>query len=58
MNRLIHMIINQVVRHLIRRGVGGRPQSKGSDANFVTLNAQALGRKARQAANLARRLGR
>ena len=63
MNRLIQMIISSVLRNVVKRGVdsginrltGG---STGDPKAQSSLNSKDLVRKARQAANLARRLGR
>lgn len=68
MDRIIQMIINQVLRHVIRRGVDTgmthlSRRNKASGANplqnaSLPPNDKDIARKARQAANLARRLGR
>lgn len=63
MGGLINMIINMVMRHLLRRGVnaglnhlsGRRTGRTGLQGDQPTRD---IARKARQAANLARRLGR
>ena len=68
MDRIIQMIINAVLRQLVNRGVksgidyatrGGKPVSQMTpDERAQTLDAKALAKRARQAANLARKLGR
>ena len=70
MDRIIQMIIKQVLRHVIRRGVdtGMNHLSRRNKAapgvtplqNAATPSQsdRDIARKARQAANLARRLGR
>ena len=68
MDRLIQMIINMVFRQAVNRGVksginrlagGGKPKSAMTpDERQQAQNAQSIARKARQAANLARRMGR
>ena len=68
MDRVIQMIINAVLRQLVNRGVktgidfaarGGKPASKQSPAERAqSQDAKALAKRARQAANLARKLGR
>jgi hypothetical protein len=65
MDRLIQMIINTLLRQVINRGVktgidrlagGGKPASQMTPEE--RQQSQGIARKARQAANLARRLGR
>jgi hypothetical protein len=65
MDRLLQMIINAVLRQLVNRGVrsgidyatrSGKPLSP--DDRAQSQDAKAIARRARQAANLARRLGR
>lgn len=68
MDRIIQMIINAVLRQLVNRGVksgidyaarGGKPASQMTpDERAQTQDAKALANRARQAANLARKLGR
>ena len=68
MDRIIQMIINAVLRQLVNRGVksgidyaarGGKPASQMTpDERAPTQDAKALAKRARQAANLARKLGR
>ena len=63
MGGLIQMIINQVMRHFVRRGVdAGINRLTGSSTSRTggkqSTEARDIARKARQAANLARRLGR
>jgi hypothetical protein len=68
MDRVIQMIINAVLRQLVNRGVrsgidyatrGGKPASALSpEERAQSQDANALARRARQAANLAKRLGR
>ena len=68
MDRIIQMIINAVLRQLVNRGVksgidyaarGGKPASLMTpDGRAQTQDAKALANRARQAANLARKLGR
>lgn len=68
MDRIIQMIINAVLRQLVNRGVksgidyaarGGKPASQLTpDERAQTQDAKALANRARQAANLARKLGR
>lgn len=62
MDRLLQMIINAVLRQLVNRGIrsgidyatrGNTPEDRAQ-----SQDAKALARRARQAANLARRLGR
>ena len=68
MDRIIQMIINAVLRQLVNRGVksgidyatrGGKPVSQMTPEDRAqTQDAKALAKRARQAANLARKLGR
>lgn len=68
MDRMIQMIINAVIRQLVNRGVktgidyaarGGKPASQMTpEERAQTQDAKALANRARQAANLARKLGR
>jgi hypothetical protein len=67
MDRVIQMIINAVLRQLISRGVksGIDHATRNSRLNDATpanrqqsQNAKDMARRARQAANLAKRLGR
>ena len=63
MDRLIQMIINQVLRQVIRRGVDSgmnhlSRRNTGEPDERPSQDTKDLARKARQAANLARRLGR
>ena len=68
MDRIIQMIINAVLRQLVNRGVktgidyaarGGKPASQMTPADRAqSQDAKALAKRARQAANLARKLGR
>ena len=68
MDRIIQMIINAVLRQLVNRGVKSGidyATRSGKSASDLTpqeraqsQDAKALAKRARQAANLARRLGR
>lgn len=68
MDRIIQMIINAVLRQLVNRGVksgidyatrSGKPASDLTPEDRAqSQDAKALAKRARQAANLARRLGR
>ncbi len=68
MERILQMIINTVIRQLVNRGVktgidyaarGGKPASDLTpEERARTTDAKALAKRARQAANLARRLGK
>lgn len=68
MDRMIQMIINAVIRQLVNRGVktgidyaarGGKPANQMTpEERAQTQDAKALANRARQAANLARKLGR
>ena len=60
MERLIQMIINQVLRHFVKRGVdSGLNRLSGKPGQAPQpRDAKDIARKARQAANLARRMGR
>ncbi len=67
MDRVIQMILNVVLRQLISRGVktGMNYATRNSTADEATpanrhqsQEAKAMAKRARQAANLARRLGR
>ena len=68
MDRIIQMIFNAVLRQLVNRGVktgidyaarGGKPASQMTPQDRAqTQDAKALAKRARQAANLARKLGR
>ena len=68
MDRIIQMVINAVLRQLVNRGVksgidyaarGGKPASAMTPQERAqSQDAKALAKRARQAANLAKRLGR
>ena len=68
MDRIFQMIINAVLRQLVNRGVksgidyaarGGKPADQmPPDERAQSRDASALAKRARRAANLARRLGR
>ena len=68
MDRIIQMIINAVMRQVINRGVktgidyasrGGKPASAMTpEERRQSQSAKELAKRARQAANLAKRLGR
>jgi hypothetical protein len=68
MDRIIQMILNAVLRQFINRGIksgidyatrGGKPASDLSPGERAqSQDARALAKRARQAANLARRMGR
>ena len=68
MERILQMIINAVIRQLVNRGVksgidyasrGGKPASElTQEERAQSVDAKALAKRARQAANLARRLGK
>lgn len=68
MDRIIQMIINAVLRQVVNRGVrsgidyatrGSKPTSAMTPQERAqSQDAKSLARRARQAANLARRLGR
>ncbi len=68
MDRLIQMIINAVMRQVINRGVksgidyatrGGKPQNLMTpEERDQAKGAKDMAKRARQAANLAKRLGR
>jgi hypothetical protein len=68
MDRIISMIINAVLRQFINRGVNAgidHVARRGKPANLMTpderkqaADAKQTAKRARQAANLARRLGR
>ena len=68
MDRILQMIINSVLRQFVNRGVkagidhfagGGKPKSAmTTDELQQSQDAKSIARRARQAANLARRMGR
>ncbi len=68
MDRIIQMIINAVLRQVINRGVktgidyasrGGKPASAMTPEELQqSQGAKELAKRARQAANMAKRLGR
>ncbi|MEO8241014.1 MAG: hypothetical protein ABI832_01820 [bacterium] len=68
MERMIQMIINMVIRQVVNRGVRsgidhvvgkGKPKSQMTSAERIQAqDAAAIAKRARQAANLARRMGR
>lgn len=68
MDRIFQMILNTVLRQLVNRGIktgidyaarGGKPAAQLTpDERARSLDAKALAKRARQAANLAKRLGR
>jgi hypothetical protein len=68
MDRIIQMIINVVLRQLVNRGVksgidyasrGGKPTSAMTpEERAQSQSAKDMAKRARQAANLAKRLGR
>jgi hypothetical protein len=68
MDRIIQMIINTVLRQLVNRGVKsgidyatrrGKPADQMTPAERQqSQDAKALAKRARQAANIARKLGR
>ena len=64
MDRIIQMIINTVLRQLVNRGIKAgidrvtRPKSDNPDDLDQSQDAKALAKRARQAANLARRFRR
>jgi len=68
MDRIIQMIINMVLRQVINRGLrtgidyatrGGKPLEQMSPGERQqTQSGKEMARRARQAANLAKRLGR
>ena len=68
MDRIIQMVINAVLRQVINRGVktgidyaarGGKPAAAMTpEERLQSQNAKEIARRARQAANLAKRLGR
>ncbi len=68
MGRIIQMIINAVLRQLVSRGIKsgidyasrrGKPASDQTPEEIApSQDAKALAKRARQAANLARKLGR
>ncbi len=68
MDRMIQMIINAVIRQVVNRGVktgidyaAGKAKPKSQMTSGESAQAQdaaAVAKRARQAANLARRMGR
>lgn len=68
MDRILQMILNTVLRQFINRGVragidyaarGGKPATQMTpDERAQSQDAKAMAKRARQAASLARRLGR
>ena len=68
MDRIFQMIVNAVLRQLVNRGVktgidyaarGGKPANQMTPQDRArSQDAKALAKRARKAANLARKLGR